>query len=280
LFVAVGLLIVFFLIGFIHAKTAQQVKTSESTQLDGKVTEVIAPSGVSGPAIPTTPVSGEVTELTNEENTSSGHLAEVIQVVDGDTLKVNLNGRVETIRVIGIDTPETVHPTEPVGCFGYEASQKAKELLTNTTVKVVTDEGQGTRDKYDRYLAYITLNSGKDFGTEMIRGGYAYEYTYDSAYQNQSIYKSAEVYARTNEIGLWAPEACGAVVRPVSPAASAAPSDDCTIKGNISYTTGEKIYHTLGQEDYRATVIDTTKGERWFCTESEAEVAGWRKALR
>ncbi len=52
------------------------------------------------------------------------------------------------------------------------------------------------------------------------------------------------------------------------------------IKGNISYTTGEKIFHVPGQEDYNSTIIRAYFGERWFCTEAEARAAGWRKAKR
>ncbi|MEB3280282.1 MAG: cold shock domain-containing protein [Lyngbya sp.] len=55
---------------------------------------------------------------------------------------------------------------------------------------------------------------------------------------------------------------------------------ECTIKGNISHNTGNKLYHLPGMEDYESTVIDPTRGERWFCTESEAIEAGWRKAPR
>ncbi len=54
----------------------------------------------------------------------------------------------------------------------------------------------------------------------------------------------------------------------------------CKIKGNISFATGNKLYHLPGMEDYESTIIDPTKGERWFCTEQEAIAAGWRKAPR
>ena len=58
------------------------------------------------------------------------------------------------------------------------------------------------------------------------------------------------------------------------------PQPDCRIKGNISVQTGKKFYHLPGMEDYESTVIDPTKGERWFCTESEAIAAGWSRAPR
>lgn len=54
----------------------------------------------------------------------------------------------------------------------------------------------------------------------------------------------------------------------------------CKIKGNVSYNSGRKIYHIPGQQDYENTVISPRRGERWFCTEAEAKVSGWRKAGR
>ena len=253
------------------------------------VIDTVSPDENPDTAAVATPQEQEGESVASNE-TKSGTQGRVVSVTDGDTLKVSLNGTVETIRVIGIDTPETVHPTKPVECFGIEASNKAKELLAGKTVTVVTDPSQGTRDKYDRYLAYIILEDGSDFGEVMLRGGYAYEYTYDIPYQNQSAYKKAEDTARTGETGLWADGACGlrnvgeietqpAATTPVAPAPSTTEAN-CNIKGNISYSTGEKIYHVPGQENYNDTVIDTSKGESWFCTESEAVQAGWRKAKR
>ncbi|MEG4274403.1 MULTISPECIES: sunset domain-containing protein [unclassified Microcoleus] len=67
--------------------------------------------------------------------------------------------------------------------------------------------------------------------------------------------------------------------RSLSPITSIA-KPGCTIKGNISIDTGNKVYHLPGMEDYESTVIDPARGERWFCTESEAKANGWRKAPR
>lgn len=71
--------------------------------------------------------------------------------------------------------------------------------------------------------------------------------------------------------------ATGTYVKPVAPAPQPT-ATNCKIKGNISYTTGEKIYHIPGQRFYDITKIDTAKGERWFCTEAEAIKAGWRQS--
>lgn len=204
----------------------------------------------------------------------------VVSVTDGDTFKVDINGKIETIRVIGINTPETVHPSKVVECFGMEASTKAKKLLLDTTVSLINDPSQGAWDRYGRRLAYVILNDGRDFGEEMIRGGFAYEYTYNVPYENQSKYKSTQNFARENGIGLWAEGVCGDFGNATSeilPVNQSVPANGCTIKGNIS-AGGEKIYHVEGQQYYHKTIISESKGERWFCTEGEAGEAGWRKS--
>jgi len=132
----------------------------------------------------------------------------VIKVVDGDTLSVSMDGQKETLRLIGIDTPETVHPTKPVECFGVEASNKAKEVLTGQSIRIEQESSQGIYDKYDRLLAYIFLKDGTNFNKMMIEEGYAYEYTYSVPYEYQAEFKQAEQLARTLKRGLWADGAC------------------------------------------------------------------------
>lgn len=147
---------------------------------------------------------------TEEESAAAaGDVATVVRVVDGDTVALVINGEEETVRIIGINTPETVDPRKPVECFGKEASQKAHELLDGQTVHVVADASQGDRDKYDRLLRFITLPSGDDFGETMIAQGYAYEYTYKTAYEKQSDYQAAQTEAQNAKRGLWADDACG-----------------------------------------------------------------------
>lgn len=133
---------------------------------------------------------------------------DVTKVVDGDTLQVDMNGDAITLRLIGINTPETVDPRRPVECFGREASAKAKEILTGARVRVEMDPSQGNYDKYGRTLAYVFLDDGTNFNEYMIREGYAYEYTYHLPYKYQTQFKDAEHVARTEERGLWADGAC------------------------------------------------------------------------
>jgi len=132
----------------------------------------------------------------------------VVSVVDGDTVKLDMNGTTESIRIIGLDTPETVHPSKPVECMGIEASNKAKQLLTGQSVRFESDDTQDTRDRFGRLLGYLFLPNGDNFAEVMLRAGYGNEYTYDLPYKYQSAFKAAEQSARANGVGLWADDVC------------------------------------------------------------------------
>ena len=134
----------------------------------------------------------------------------VFKVVDGDTIWVDNNGQRMKIRMIGLDTPETVDPRKPVQCFGREASAQANTILGGQSVYLETDPSQDTVDKYSRTLAYVWTASGRLFNLDMIADGYAFEYTYDLPYRYQADFKTAQNDARTHERGLWAPSACAA----------------------------------------------------------------------
>lgn len=132
----------------------------------------------------------------------------VVDVVDGDTIKVLIDGERVTVRVIGIDTPETRDPRKPVQCFGREATARAEVLLDGREVRLTTDPTQDTYDRYDRLLAYVWLPDGRLFEWEMVAGGYAHEYTYDLPYRYQAELQDAERSARERGVGLWAPTTC------------------------------------------------------------------------
>lgn len=159
------------------------------------------------------PVIGESSN--RKDSTQEGGLVEfeqtgfkVVKVVDGDTIDVEIDGKIERLRLIGIDTPETVDPRKKVQCFGREASNKAKEMLLGRFVSLESDETQGERDKYKRLLRYVFLPDGTNFNLFMIAEGYAHEYTYDLPYKYQTDFKQAEKIARENNKGLWNPNVC------------------------------------------------------------------------
>jgi len=125
-------------------------------------------------------------------------LFKVIKVIDGDTIKLE-NG--EVVRYIGIDTPETVHPSKPVQCFGREASNKNKELVEGKLVRLEKDITD--RDKYGRLLRYVWV--GELFVNDyLVRQGYAYVYTYPPDVKYSKQFVQAQRKARENNRGLWA----------------------------------------------------------------------------
>ncbi|MEK7477921.1 MAG: thermonuclease family protein [Patescibacteria group bacterium] len=138
----------------------------------------------------------------------TGDFGLVARVVDGDTIVVNLNGREEKIRLIGINTPEIVDSRKPVECFGREASDRAKAILTNQTVRLEFDLSQDRYDKYGRLLVYVWLSDGTNFNLKMIQDGFAYEYTYHLPYKYQTEFKAALRAARQASRGLWSGETC------------------------------------------------------------------------
>lgn len=132
----------------------------------------------------------------------------VTRVVDGDTVKVSFSGREETVRLIGIDTPESVDPRVEVECFGKEAGEHLAELLSDSFITLHEDKTQEDTDRYGRLLRYVMLEDGTDVNLQMILDGYAYEYTYDEPYERQTEYRTAENEARDHERGLWSSETC------------------------------------------------------------------------
>lgn len=148
------------------------------------------------------------TAVQEPQNESLEQLYSVLSVVDGDTVQIEIDGKEETLRLIGINTPETVDPRKPVECFGKEASNKAKELLTGKSVQLEADSTQGERDKYNRLLRYVILGDGTNFNKKMIEDGYAYEYTYNTPYKYQAEFKEAQQKAKEEKQGLWAENSC------------------------------------------------------------------------
>lgn len=145
----------------------------------------------------------------NEYQDVESELYQVLKVVDGDTIQVDIDGQKKTVRLIGMDTPESVHPKKTVQCFGVEASNKAKELLNNKKVILEVDPTQADSDIYGRLLRYVFLENGENFNLMMIREGYAYEYTYkNSKYKYQDDFRNAEKEAKENDNGLWSEDTC------------------------------------------------------------------------
>lgn len=150
----------------------------------------------------------------------------VSKVIDGDTLKLKKingnnfdNGENEiTVRLIGVNTPESVAPNRPVECFGKEASNYVKNLVNGNFVAIEKDSTQSTYDKYNRLLAYVYIKIDENIfmlNKKIIEDGYAYEYTYSVPYKYQKEFKEVQKYAKENELGLWHKDTCNGLKTPV-----------------------------------------------------------------
>ncbi|BAU28996.1 micrococcal nuclease [Aneurinibacillus soli] len=130
--------------------------------------------------------------------------ATVVSVTDGDTLKVKMNGKEETIRLLLVDTPETKHPSKPVQPFGPEASSFAHQTLDGKSIEVEIDVSE--RDKYGRLLAYIWID-GKMFNERLLEKGLArvaYVYPPNIKYVDQ--FREIQKKAQKTGVGIWSIE--------------------------------------------------------------------------
>lgn len=198
-------------------------------------------------------------------------------MIDGDTIVVEIDGGEYKVRYIGIDTPETVAPGQPVECYGKEASERNKELVDGKTVGLEKDVSE--TDQFGRLLRYVWLGETM-VNAALVSDGFALASTYPPDVKNSDLFAALQAEAREAGRGLWGTTCTSPTPVPQAGGCEYSGTDEPVIKGNISQSTGEKIYHVPGQAFYDDTVIDETSGERWFCTEAEAIAAGWRKSLR
>lgn len=127
----------------------------------------------------------------------------VTQVYDGDTIAVDMDGRVEKVRMIGVDTPETHKPNSPVECGGPEASDFTTKKLSGGEVRLEADPTNQNRDRYDRLLRYVYLNDGALFNKLLITEGYGTPYT-SFPFQKKQEFIAAGLEAKAANRGVWA----------------------------------------------------------------------------
>lgn len=188
-----------------------------------------------------------------------------IRVIDGDTFKIN--GK--TIRIEGIDAPEIGQR-----CRDFSGSWQCGDAASNT-LKQIVSQGRVTckvhfKDDYGRNIATCANRKG-DIGKQMVLAGMAWAFV-----KYSDAYIAEERTARSNGIGIWQASTEPAWEfrsRKWASASNQSPNG-CPIKGNISQNG--KIYHPPWSPWYSRTRINTSKGERWFCSEAEAIRAGWR----
>lgn len=148
-----------------------------------------------------------VSTQSTQPSVPDGESALVKRTVDGDTLSVIVGEIEEKVRLLGINTPETVDPRRAVECYGKEASKQIDQLVTGRRVILVPDPTNDDRDKYGRLLRYVYLEDGTFVNEWMVEHGYAFAYiTYPFQFKNSFV--NLERIARSNELGLWNSAVC------------------------------------------------------------------------
>ncbi len=144
-----------------------------------------------------------ISEQSRESRQEVSEKRLVIRVIDGDTIVVSPN---EKVRLIGVDTPETVHPNKTVQCFGKDAKEFTRSMVERKSIRLVLDESNAARnhkDRYGRTLAYVYFDDGTMLNAELIRRGYAHAYT-RFPFRHVAEFREMERAARNQAVGLWA----------------------------------------------------------------------------
>lgn len=193
----------------------------------------------------------------------------IIRVIDGDTVKIDFAGTEESLRLIGVDTPETVHPSKPVEEFGKEASDfLSKICLVGQTAYLTFD--QSLRDKYNRLLGYLWVKADTDewvlVNVAIIFNGFGHSYTaYSFRGDYMALFNGAEKAARLNKYGLWgeSEEEQEAVSQPIS----VSEPTTTTYIGNKN----SKVFHRTS-----CRYLPDPKNRVYFSSRSAAISAGYR----
>ena len=167
------------------------------------------------------------------EATDDGAVVE--RVVDGDTVRVLVDGQPETVRLVGIDTPETVAPNRPVECFGPEASARLAEILPEgQPVTIETDPTQDERDRFDRLLGYVYPGDESESANEaLVASGHARVFVFGGVpFDQADEFMRREAQARSESLGLWG--ACQAENAPPQEQAMTAAACDPNYGGCIA----------------------------------------------
>ncbi|WP_342525987.1 thermonuclease family protein [Chryseomicrobium sp. FSL W7-1435] len=196
---------------------------------------------------------------------------ELVEVVDGDTIRINWQGKEENVRYLLVDTPETNHPRLGKQPFGEEAKELNRQLLEGKELTIEVDIGD-QYDDYGRLLAYVYAD-GERVQDQLISAGLArVAYVYPPNTRYLTELEELQKQAQQQTIGIWEYDYY-VTDRGFDASSYEQQGSDCLIKGNIN-RSGEKIYHVpLGR------YYSQTNPEEWFCSERQAKDSGFRKSM-
>lgn len=195
--------------------------------------------------------------------------ASVVRVIDGDTIEVKLEGKIERVRYLMIDTPEMDAKDPRPGELAKEFNEK---LVEGKTVQLTRDTND--RDDFGRLLRFVSVDD-TSINLDLVENGYATTFIRPPDTKCSDEFTHAMLAAYNARIGIWqnypktdrykdgCPNGCEQTIK------------GCDIKGNIN-TLGDKIFHLPDTKDYANVKIDPKYGERWFCTIDAAIANGWR----
>lgn len=130
-------------------------------------------------------------------------LYSVNHFIDGDTISVNMNGAPQSIRLIGVDTPETHKPNTPVQCYGELAAAYTKRMIGSGRVRLLADSESDNRDVYGRLVRYVYLPDGRNLDELLIQNGYGFAYLY-FPFTKSAQFAADQTSAQSAHKGLWA----------------------------------------------------------------------------
>ena len=145
---------------------------------------------------------GWFNSINQAAETSQPGLYSIAHFVDGDTIAVDMNGKSETIRFIGVDTPETHKPNTPVQCYGPAAAAFTKNTIGSQKVRLGLDPKSSNRDRYNRLLRYVYLPDGTLLNQKLIEQGFGFYYPY-FPFTKSDIFLAAEQQAMAAHRGVW-----------------------------------------------------------------------------
>lgn len=198
-----------------------------------------------------------------------------MRVIDGDTVEI----AGERVRLYGIDAPESDQMCGGEGVPMWACGAWASGEVRARYAGRLADCEALDRDRYGRTVARCAVD-GEDMGQALVQSGLAFAYLKYALDYAGDERDAAQAGRGLHAVGVQSPDAFRSASRKARTLWNARGGpEDCRIKGNISQNNGALIYHLPGQEWYDRTRISEAKGERWFCTEAEAQAAGWRRAV-
>jgi len=239
--------------------TAPPVPTATSTSV---VESLIPTSTQTSTNTPAPMLTDIATPLPTTTPTPAGVAAEVVRVIDGDTIEIAIDGQLYKVRYIGVDAPETVHPAKPVEWMGLEASAKNRELVESKVVQLEKDVSE--TDQYGRLLRYVWIGDLM-VNAELVRLGYAQVSTYPPDVKYQDLFLKLQQEAREAGRGLWGATPTPTPVPTSTPAPTSPPIGQSNVQITYIYYDGQ-VYRTEADEYVEITNLG----------DAPQDLAGWR----